>query len=109
MATEVQRVGKRWFVTSPNPWYPFEFHSRLPFVSWLPAPLMHLAIRVLAWNHESGRYTTGMQADEIRLLNKRKLRELFPSSVIISLRVTFYPETLLTVGPTPMVKRCCER
>jgi len=25
MAAEVMRVGKRWFVTTPNRWYPFEF------------------------------------------------------------------------------------
>lgn len=33
MAAEVMRVGKQWFVTTPNRWYPFEFHLRLPFVT----------------------------------------------------------------------------
>jgi len=36
MASEIMRVGKRWFVTTPNRWFPFEFHLRLPFVTWLP-------------------------------------------------------------------------
>ena len=36
MAAEIMRVGKRWFVTTPNRWYSFEFHLRLPFVTWLP-------------------------------------------------------------------------
>ena len=26
MAEEIMRVGKRWFVTTPNRWFPFEFH-----------------------------------------------------------------------------------
>ncbi len=36
MAAEIMRTGKRWFVTTPNRWYPFEFHLRLPFITWLP-------------------------------------------------------------------------
>ena len=36
MAAEIMRVGKSWFVTTPNRWYPFEFHLRLPFGTWLP-------------------------------------------------------------------------
>lgn len=30
MASKIIWVGKRWSVTTPNRWYPFEFHLRLP-------------------------------------------------------------------------------
>ena len=33
MAQEIMRVGKRWFVTTPNRWYPFEFRMKLAFGS----------------------------------------------------------------------------
>jgi len=36
MATEIMRVCKRWFVTTPNRRFPVEFHLRLPLVTWLP-------------------------------------------------------------------------
>ena len=31
-AREIMRVGKSWFVTTPNYWYPFESHYHLPFI-----------------------------------------------------------------------------
>ena len=37
-AQEVMRVGKSWFVTTPNYWYPFETHHHLPFFQFLPRP-----------------------------------------------------------------------
>jgi ubiquinone/menaquinone biosynthesis C-methylase UbiE len=39
VASEIMRVGKSWFVSTPNRWYPFEFHMRRPFVTWLPGDL----------------------------------------------------------------------
>ena len=35
-AEEVQRVGRGWFVTTPNVWYPVEPHYHLPLVQFLP-------------------------------------------------------------------------
>jgi hypothetical protein len=98
MAAEIRRVACRWFVATPNRWFPFEFHARLPLVSWLPAPLMHRATRVVCYNHVSHRYVSGTRMDEVRLLTKRELETLFPESQIIPLRITFFPETLLAIG-----------
>lgn len=37
--SELTRVARRAaFLTTPNRWYPVEFHSVLPLVHWLPAP-----------------------------------------------------------------------
>ncbi len=98
MAAEMQRVCKRWFLSTPNRWYPYEFHSRIPFVSWLPAALMHKATRILCYNHVHHRYMSGLRTDEIRLLTAREMRLLFPRSHIIPVRITFMAETLLAVG-----------
>ena len=36
---ELTRVARRAIVlTTPNRWYPIEFHNLLPFVHWLPKP-----------------------------------------------------------------------
>ena len=38
--SELVRVARRAvFMTTPNRWYPVEFHSVLPLVHWLPAPM----------------------------------------------------------------------
>jgi hypothetical protein len=98
MADEVMRVGRRWFVTTPNRWYPFEFHLRMPLMNWLPHTLMVRAARVLSFNHVQGRYQSGLVPD-FRLLSVRQMRRLFRGSKIIAQRITFWPETILAIGP----------
>lgn len=99
MADEVRRVGKRWFLTTPNRWYPFEFHARMPLISWLPARQMHRIARLWAYNHVRGRYQPGNDYSDVHLLTARQLRSLFPDSLVLRPRVTFWPETLVVVGP----------
>ena len=99
MADEVQRVAIRWFIATPNRWFPFEFHCRLPLVSWLPPGLRAHVTRLICWNHVLQRYTTGIEMREIRLLTGRELARLFPDSIILHLRVTFWPEVLVAIGP----------
>ena len=37
-AAETQRVGRNYYVQSPNLWFPIDPHYMLPLVHWLPAP-----------------------------------------------------------------------
>lgn len=98
MAAEIMRVAKRWFVTTPNRWYPFEFHMRLPLVTWLPGNAYLMAGRCIAYNHVKKRYTFYNKPIELRLISARELRQCFPDSRIIRQRVTFMAETLIAVG-----------
>ena len=98
MATEIMRVGKRWFVTTPNRWFPFEFHMRLPFVTWLPGYGYLWAGRIISYNHVSKKYMFGIKHDDLRLLTTQELKHCFPGSDIIKQRVTFMAETLIAVG-----------
>ncbi len=99
MAQEIMRVGKAWFVTTPNRWYPFEFHARLPFVTWLPGRCYVRCARVVSYNHVQKRYAWGMRGhDSLRLLGATQLARCFPDSRIVKQRVTFWPETLIAVG-----------
>lgn len=99
MADEVRRVGKRWFLTTPNRWYPFEFHARMPLISWLPPRWMHKTARLWAYNHVRRRYQPGNDSSDVHLLTRRQLQRLFPDSLVLLPRVTFWPETLVVVGP----------
>lgn len=98
MAAEIMRVSKRWFVTTPNRWYPFEFHMRLPFVTWLPGDAYLWAGRIVGYNHVKKRYNLGSKRNDLRLMTARELRYCFPGSKIIKQRVTFMAETLIVVG-----------
>lgn len=104
MAAEIMRVGKRWFVTTPNRWYPFEFHLRLPFVTWLPNHGYLWAGRIVSYNHVKRKYTFGKKVDGLRLMNARELKHCFPDSKIIKQRVTFMAETLIVVGGKNIAK-----
>lgn len=100
MASEIMRVGKRWFVTTPNRWYPFEFHMRLPFVTWLPRHGYLRFSEITYYSSAAGRYIWGGRyAAPLRLLGAGDLKRYFPNSRIIKQRVTFMAETLIVVGP----------
>jgi len=87
-AQEVMRVGKSWFVTTPNYWYPFESHHHLPFLQFLPRPLQREYNRLLGTHIPKG------ELQELALLSACRLQRLFPTSRIAKVRVTFWPETL---------------
>ncbi|HDY76084.1 MAG TPA: class I SAM-dependent methyltransferase [Candidatus Marinimicrobia bacterium] len=98
MAAEVMRVGKRWFVTTPNRWYPFEFHMRLPFITWLPCHSYLWVGRFVSYNHVQRKYVFGAKHSGPILMTAKELERCFPCSKIIKQRVTFMAETLIAVG-----------
>ena len=98
MAAEIMRVGKSWFITTPNRWYPFEFHMRLPFVTWLPRNGYIRFGQLISYNRVERKYMTGIKRDGLRLITAKELKHYFPSSRIIKQRVTFMAETLICVG-----------
>jgi 2-polyprenyl-3-methyl-5-hydroxy-6-metoxy-1,4-benzoquinol methylase len=84
-AAEVVRVGRGWFVTTPNLWYPIEPHYHLPLVQLLPQSWQRGLVRAL------GR----TPYDNLNLLTKTQLQRLLPGGNVIGCRVTFYSETLI--------------
>lgn len=85
-AAEVMRVGRGWFVTTPNRWYPLEPHYHLPCIQFLPE----------AWQHRVARALGRAPYSPLWPLSKRDLRRLFPHGATIGCRVTFWPETLIS-------------
>ena len=83
MGREVQRVGKRYFVQTPNRYFPPEPYFIFPFFQFLP-----LKIRVwLLRNFKLGLFektpdevTAREIVESIRLLNKRGFFSMFPTA-----------------------------
>ena len=98
MASEIMRVGKQWFVTTPNRWYPFEFHLRLPFVTWLPGDAYLKIGSVVRYSHVRRKYVMGMHCSGIRLMTAAELVACFSGGQVIKQRVTFMAETLIAVS-----------
>jgi hypothetical protein len=99
MASEIMRVGRSWFITTPNFWYPIELHNKLPFIHFLPTKARLFIQRTLR---------TWPEAEPLTLLSATNLAALFPGSQIRQMRVTFYPETLVAYGRSSCRPRTVE-
>jgi hypothetical protein len=86
MASEIMRVGRSWFVTTPNFWFPLELHRRIPLFQFMPKALQDAYDRRFHPLHEG---------DMVNLLSASDMRRLFPIGQVVSQRVTFFPETLI--------------
>jgi hypothetical protein len=94
-AREVMRVGKSWFVTTPNYWFPFESHYHLPFIQFFPRAIQR------GYNSVLGTHIPKGAVQDLGLLSARQLHRLFPTSHIAKVRVTFWPETLVAYRIDP--------
>jgi SAM-dependent methyltransferase len=91
-AAEIRRVGERYFVQTPNRWFPIEPHYQLPFFQFLPRRLR------MALN---ARFTLGWQKrghwEEITLLSAGDLRRLFPDGELHRERALGLTKSLMVV------------
>jgi 2-polyprenyl-3-methyl-5-hydroxy-6-metoxy-1,4-benzoquinol methylase len=91
-ANEIRRVARRYFVQTPNRYFPIEPHYQFPLFQFLPISLRKALNR---------RFTLGWQAkgewEEITLLSARNLRRLFPDAEIERERVLGLTKSLIAV------------
>jgi len=66
---ELLRVGRRVYLTTPNRWYPVEFHKMIPFLHWLPQRWYRAILRA------SGDEFYG-RAENLDLLSRQGLERL---------------------------------
>ena len=82
MAQEIRRVGRRFFVQTPNRYFPVEPHFLIPLFQFLPAGWQWRLLLRLKVEYFSVRISTPEQAREaareIVLLSKKEFRALFP-------------------------------
>ena len=91
-AREVRRISNRYFVQTPNKWFPIEPHYQLPLFQFVPD-------RAKFWLNE--RWRLGWQAkgsrETIRLLGAHDLRRLFPDAEIHRERFLGFTKSLMAV------------
>lgn len=94
--SELYRVARRSvFITTPNRWYPVEFHTVLPLVHWLPHPLFS---RVC---HLTGRAELG-DMNTLNLLDRQILEKIACAVApcrheVLALKLFGWPSNLLLV------------
>lgn len=85
MADEIMRVGKYYYVQTPNYFFPIEPHWLFPFFQFLP-----FKIRViLTKNFNLGHYKKSANEEdaikrvsEVKLLTEKQMKELFPGGKV---------------------------
>lgn len=91
MATEIMRIGKAYYVQTPNYFFPIEPHWLFPFFQFLP-----FKIRVFLTKYFNlGHYKRSLieeaaikRVSEVKLLTEKQMKELFPGGKV-------YRETFL--------------
>jgi ubiquinone/menaquinone biosynthesis C-methylase UbiE len=69
--SEMVRVSKRFFLTTPDRRFPKELHTFLPFVHWLPQQHHQSILRKVG-------KTTWASTENLNLLDEKSLRGFFP-------------------------------
>lgn len=93
-AEEIRRVGRRYFVQTPNKWYPIESHTWLPVpIVLLPRPLQ---LSVVAWLN---RWWIKPTQVDWNLLTRADMATLFPDAAIVSERTFGLRKSLIAVKP----------
>jgi hypothetical protein len=85
MAAEIQRVGKRYFVQTPNKLFPLEPHFLVPGFQFLPIRLRTELLRrmPLGWYARTAdRAAAEEKVRMIRLMTEREFRSVFPGATI---------------------------
>jgi SAM-dependent methyltransferase len=91
-ASEIRRVAKRYFVQTPNRYFPIEPHYQVPLFQFLPRRLQRAINRrfTLGWR-------TKGEWEEITLLSANELRRLFPDGEIHRERLFGLTKSLMVV------------
>lgn len=84
MANEIQRVGKTFFIQTPNKYFPIEAHYAIPFAQYMPKSIIFPILtktrlsRLRKWDERDAQ----QYLDEILLLDEKGMRNLFPGASI---------------------------
>jgi len=105
-AREIARVGKAYWVQTPNRWFPVEPHLLTPFLHWAPSGLRAaIARRFTVWE-----WITRPTSDrrefyiehflrDVRLLGPAEIKRLFPGGQLIRERLLGLTKSLVAARP----------
>jgi hypothetical protein len=91
---ELGRVGKSFFITTPDRRFPFEHHTGLPLLHYLPPAIFRAIIA-------KTRYAYWASESNLNILTARELAALFPADTAVDvhrIRLMGIPSNLVATG-----------
>ena len=105
-AREVARVGRGYWVQTPNRWFPVEQHLLTPFIHWLPELCQRAIVpHGTVWgalahvSPDRRRFFLEHYLAAVRLLDFRELQGLFPDARLIRERFLGLTKSLIAMRP----------
>lgn len=104
-AAECRRVGRGYFVHTPNARFFLEFHFLTPFVHFLPLRCMsprwqYFVIRygtVWGWLTRPSPAAIASEVASIRLVTRQEMTQLFPEARILTERFLWWDRSLIAI------------
>jgi SAM-dependent methyltransferase len=93
-ADEIQRLAHQYFVQTPYKHFPFESHSWLPFVSWIPRRMLVPLLRI------TNTFWVKKTAPDWHLLGKSDFADMFPGALIIEEKWCGLVKSLMAIKST---------
>jgi hypothetical protein len=105
MAAEVRRVGKAFWVQTPNFWFPMEPHFLVPGWQWMPVSArVELLRRCRCGWHQAcpDRDRAKKLISEVRLMKANELQAIFPKATLIAERFGGLVKSWIVVAGFPL-------
>ncbi|MBP9192380.1 MAG: methyltransferase domain-containing protein [Ignavibacteria bacterium] len=99
LAKDIRRIGKHYFIQTPNYYFPMEPHFLFPFFQFLPLKIKARLIMKfdLGWYKKQPDKEKALElAASVRLLNKSELKKLFPGGNIYHEKYLFLNKSFIT-------------
>lgn len=104
VAQEILRVGKKYWVQTPNRYFPIEPHALFPLFQFFPRSLKIFVFgwwgRILRWP-----FSNLEELLATRLLSAADLRALFPEAKLLRERLVGMTKSLVAHGQSPAAPR----
>lgn len=103
---ELVRVGRYYYLQTPNVWFPIEPHYGAPFIHWLPSPAR---ARLLSkWNIGFHKRYTSLDAaynfvEFINLIDQLGVENLLPNGCIRKEKLFLLTKSIISIGPREAV------
>ena len=101
-AREAARVGRGYWIQTPNRWFPVEQHLLTPFLHWLPKPWQRAIVpHCNLWSAlarvtpDRRRFYIEHFLSDVRLLGTQDMRRLFPDGQMIRERFCGITKSLI--------------